>query len=155
MLSLSTQEKANRPELPRYAYVSILWHVNPLLGNEMVDKSPRRRTLDRRSVAKLPNSETRLCNQLLVRARKTDFRACAKTSYCTSTRDVARHMLTWLLCDAPRWRHAVAAETAGLWSPLPGNASVNTVTTQQYGLLSVWSVPTAYKRSEFSVESQS
>jgi hypothetical protein len=26
---------------------------------------------------------------------------------------------------------------------------------QQYRLLSVWSVPTAYKRSEFSVESQS
>jgi hypothetical protein len=28
------------------------------------------------------------------------------------------------------------------------------VTTQQYGLLSVWSVPTAYKRSEFSVSSE-
>jgi hypothetical protein len=48
-----------------------------------------------------------------------------------------------------------SSEDSGVRSPLSGNASVNTVTTQQYGLLSVWSVPTAYKRSEFSVERES
>jgi hypothetical protein len=46
-----------------------VWHVNPLLGNEMLNELPRRQTLDKQSVAKLRNSGTRLCNPLLKPAR--------------------------------------------------------------------------------------
>jgi hypothetical protein len=43
----------------------ILWHVNPLLGYEMLNELLRRQTLNKQSVAKLHNNRTRLCNPLL------------------------------------------------------------------------------------------
>jgi hypothetical protein len=60
---------------------NILWHVNTLLGNEMVNRLPEDELL-LLSVADLSKSGARLCNQLLVRARKTYFHTCAMTSFC-------------------------------------------------------------------------
>jgi hypothetical protein len=44
---------------------NVMCHVNPLLGNELLNELPRGQTFDKQSVAKLRNNSTVLCNPIL------------------------------------------------------------------------------------------
>jgi hypothetical protein len=60
----SKEKNINYGQMQIY-FKNILWYVNLLLRNEMLNKLPRSQTLDKQSVAGLRNNRTVLCNPFL------------------------------------------------------------------------------------------